>query len=69
VWWEYVIVAGVLLFGIYAFLVLVGVQTRILTRRTDRTAESMYGSYGDPRRKRRGPATRRDGDTEDGEGR
>jgi hypothetical protein len=68
VWWEYVVIAGVLLFGIYAFVVLVRVQTRIMTRRTSRTAESMYGSYGDPGRKRRRHTTGQAGETSDGEG-
>ncbi len=33
---------AILLFGIYAFLELVGVRTRWMTRRSERTAESMY---------------------------
>jgi hypothetical protein len=53
VWWEYVIVAVVLLFGVYAFLVLTGFETRILSRRTTRRAESMYASYADSPRKQR----------------
>jgi len=54
VWWLYVIVAAVLLFGVYAFLTLAGFETRVLSRRTTRTAESMYPSYADsPRRQRR----------------
>ena len=53
-WWLYVIVAAVLLFGVYAFLTLAGFETRVLSRRTTRTAESMYPSYADsPRRQRR----------------
>jgi hypothetical protein len=53
VWWEYVIIAAVLLFGIYAFLTFTGFETRTLSRRTNRTAESMYGSYADSLRKQR----------------
>jgi hypothetical protein len=41
VWWIYIIVVVVLLFGIYAFLVLIGFEKRFLTRKTSRTAESM----------------------------
>lgn len=52
-WWEYVIIAAVLLLGIYAFLTLTGFETRILSRRTNRTAESMYSNYADPSRKQR----------------
>jgi hypothetical protein len=53
VWWLYVIVVAVLLFGIYAFLTLAGFETRVLSRRTTRKAESMYPSYGDSPRKQR----------------
>jgi len=53
VWWEYIIIAAVLLLGIYAFLVFTGFETRNLSRRTTRTAESMYGNYADPVRKQR----------------
>lgn len=52
-WWEYIVIAVVIAFGVYAFMVLVGFETRILTRRTDRTAESMYRNYAHPRRKGR----------------
>jgi hypothetical protein len=45
VWWEYIVIAAVLLFGIYAFATLTGFETRLLSRRTSRTAESMYDNY------------------------
>ena len=51
-WWEYVIVAVILLFGIYAFLVLTGFETRTLSRRTTRTAEDMYPRWTGERRRR-----------------
>jgi hypothetical protein len=54
-WWEYLLIAAVLLLGIYGFTVIVGFQTKNLTRRTNRTAESMYSAYaGRRRRQRRG---------------
>jgi hypothetical protein len=53
VWWVYTLAAAVLLFGIYAFLVLAGFETRVLSRRTDRTAESVYDRYADSLRKQR----------------
>jgi hypothetical protein len=53
VWWLYLIVAALLLFGIYAFLTLIGFETQTLSRRTSRTAESMYPSYADSARKQR----------------
>ena len=51
--WEYVIIAAVLLLGIYGFLTLTGFETRVLSRRTTRTAADMYDSYGDSLRKQR----------------
>jgi hypothetical protein len=53
VWWEYIIIAAVLIFGVYCFLVLVGFRTRLLSSRTNRTAESMYSSYAGSTRKQR----------------
>ena len=67
-WWEYVIVAAVLLFGIYAFLVLTGFETRILSRRTTRRAESMYASYADSPRKQRQYARQHGGEWTSDEG-
>ena len=61
-WWMYIVVSGILLFGIYAFVELIGVRTRWITRRTDRTAESLYDNYGDPPRAQRRHAKRRDGE-------
>ena len=67
-WWEYVIVAVILLFGIYAFLVLTGFETRILSRRTTRTAESMYASHADSLRKQRRYARQHGGERTNDEG-
>lgn len=50
-WWLYVIVVVLLLFGIYSFLSLAGLEKHWLTRRTNRTAESMYDSYADGRKR------------------
>jgi hypothetical protein len=52
-WWMYIVVLAILLLGIYAFLVLIGARTRWVTRHSERTAESMYDTYGDPARARR----------------
>jgi hypothetical protein len=68
VWWEYIIVAAVLLFGIYAFLVLTGFETRVLSRRTSRTAESMYGSYADSLHEQRRYARQHADEWKKGEG-
>jgi hypothetical protein len=67
VWWEYVLVAAVLLAGIYGFLVLTGYVTGFLSRGTDRTAESMYGDYADSLRKQRRYARKHGGQWHDDE--
>lgn len=59
-WWEYIIIAVVILFGIYAFMTLTGFETRTLSRRTNRTAETMYSNYADPSRRQRRQARRHD---------
>ncbi|MGH3407889.1 MAG: hypothetical protein ACRDRJ_36110 [Streptosporangiaceae bacterium] len=48
-WWEYVIIAGLLVFAGYAFVALVRFQERFMTRKTDRRAEDLYDSYADGR--------------------
>jgi len=68
VWWEYVIIAAVLLLGIYGFLTLTGFETRTLSRRTTRTAESMYASYADSLRKQRRYARQHGGEWDSDEG-
>ena len=67
-WWEYIIIAAVLLLGIYGFLTLTGFATRTLSRRTNRTAESMYASYADSPRKQRRPDRPDGGDGTNDEG-
>jgi hypothetical protein len=53
VWWQYIIIAAVILLGIYGFLTLTRFETRFLSRRTNRTAADMYPGYADPGRKQR----------------
>ena len=67
-WWEYIIVAAVLLFGIYAFATLTGFETRLLSRRTSRTAESMYGNYAGSARDQRRYARQHGSERKPGEG-
>jgi hypothetical protein len=59
--WIYPIIVPVLGFGIYAFLSITGVQTRWLSRRSNKAAESMYDNYADPDHKQHPvcPAPRR----------
>lgn len=42
---DRLIIILVLAFGIYAFITLTGVQARWMSRKSKRTAESMYGSF------------------------
>jgi hypothetical protein len=51
--WQYIVGVAVLALLVYCFLVIVGFRTRLLTRKTDRTAESMYPDYADLDRKQR----------------
>jgi hypothetical protein len=62
VWWQYIIIAAVLVLGIYAFLVFTGFETRTLSRRTTRTAEDMYPGYADSLRKQRRNARQHGGE-------
>lgn len=52
-WWQYIIIAAVILLGIYGFLALTRSETRNLSRRTNRTAADMYPSYADSEREQR----------------
>jgi hypothetical protein len=61
VWWQYIIIAAVLVLGIYAFLVFTGFETRVLSRRTNRTAEDMYPGYAGSLRKQRRSAQQHGG--------
>ena len=50
-WWQYIIIAAVILFGIYGFLTLTSFETRALSRRTTRRAADLYPNYADSLRK------------------
>jgi hypothetical protein len=69
VWWlDDIIVPVLLIVGGLCFLWLVGFRTRILTRKSDRTAESMYSNYADSNRKQRNYAREHGGQWRDDEG-
>jgi hypothetical protein len=53
VWWQYIIIAAVILFGIYGFLTLTKFETRVLSRRNTRRAADLYPNYADSLRKQR----------------
>ena len=67
-WWQIIVIVAVLIFMIYLFLVIVGYRTRLLTRKTDRTAESMYDNYADSSGKQRKYAREHGGQWRDDEG-
>lgn len=51
-WWlDDIIVPLLLIVGVLCFLWIAGFRTRILTRKSDRTAESMYDNFADPPRR------------------
>jgi hypothetical protein len=51
--WLDIVIVALFAAGIYCFAVLTGWQTRLISRRTNRRAEDMYGQYADSRHKRR----------------
>ena len=53
--------------AIYGFLALIGIETRVLTRRTDRTAKDIYGNYADSERKQHRYARQHGGQWREGE--
>ena len=69
VWWQYIIIVVVLALGVYGFSVLTGFETRMLSRKTKRTAESMYSNYADSNRKQGRYAKIRHGQWQDDEDR
>lgn len=52
-WWEALIFFAVVIVAIWGFLSMVGLRTRSLSRRTDRTAQDMYDQFADSPRKQR----------------
>ncbi len=68
VWWQDILGVAAGIFVIYCFLVLAGFRTRLLSRKTDRTVESMYSSYADSNRKQRKYAREHGGQWRDDEG-
>jgi hypothetical protein len=49
--WEDILIPALFIFAIYCFAVCVGFRTRMLTRKTTRTAEDLYDRYADSLRK------------------
>ncbi len=63
-WWEYVIITGLLLFGIYVFVMGTGYLTMILSHASNPTADNMDDNHAESLRSQR----RRGGEWKDVEG-
>jgi len=63
--WMDIGIVALLLVGVYCFFELVGWRTRMVTSRTTRRAEDMYGQYADPPRRQRRYARERGGEWRD----
>jgi hypothetical protein len=61
-WWEATLFFAAVILAVWGFASLVGFRTRTLTRRTDRTAQDLYGQYADSPRKQRRYARQHGGD-------
>jgi hypothetical protein len=61
-------IAVLLLVGVYCFLALVGFRTSLLTRRSTRRAEDLYGQFADSPRQQRKYARERGGTWKDDAG-
>jgi hypothetical protein len=67
-WWlDDIVVPAVLILALCSFVVTVRWRTRDMTRRTTRTAESMYAANADSIRKQRKYAEERGGQWQDDE--
>ena len=52
-WWEYVVIMGLLLFGIYVFVMGTGYLPMVLSRRNNPTAGSMDDNHAESLRNQR----------------
>ena len=66
-WWEYVIVIGALLVGIYAFFATSRYVGRVLTKGSNPSADSVYQNYADSVHKQHRYARRHGGEWTDDE--
>jgi hypothetical protein len=51
-WWQDIIIVGVIALGIYGFVVLIRYMTQQMTRKTDRRAEDMYDEFDSARKEK-----------------
>jgi hypothetical protein len=47
-WWIYIVIAAVLVFGVYGFVTLTRNQTNLFSSKSYRRAEDLYPDYADP---------------------
>jgi hypothetical protein len=66
-WWETTLFLMAVVLAIWGFVSLVGIRTRILTRKSYRTAEDIYPNYADSARKQRRYAHEHGGEWHDHE--
>ena len=66
-WWETVLFLMAVAVAIWGFASIVGLRTRTLTRKTDRTAEDLYPDFADSPRKQRRYAREHGGQWHDDE--
>ncbi len=45
-WWQYIIIVGLIALGIYGFVVFARYMTQQMARKTDRRAEDIYHQFG-----------------------
>jgi hypothetical protein len=64
-WWVDIVVPVLLILMVYGFLLMVGVNVKWLTTRSNRTAENVYDQYADSPRKQRRYARKHGGDWKD----
>ena len=67
-WWEYIVVIGMLLIGIYAFFTTSSYLGRVLTRGSSPSADSMYQNFADSLHMQHRYARRHGGEWADDEG-
>jgi hypothetical protein len=64
--WLDIGIVALLIIGIYCFAVLIGFQTRMLARRSNRRAEDVYDQYADSPRKQHRSAQEHGGSWHEG---
>jgi len=61
-WWEALLFFAAVVVAVWGFLSMVGLRTRTLSRRTDRTAEDLYDKFADSPRQQHRYAKRHGGE-------